>query len=76
MPTVIRAHGLRFAVFTDDHSPPHVHVSGRGAAKIGLGSEARVIAIQGMSRPDIARARSVVRDNHERLLEVWDRIHG
>ncbi|PTB23745.1 DUF4160 domain-containing protein [Paraburkholderia caribensis] len=28
MPTVIRFEGLRVAIYTNDHPPPHVHVLG------------------------------------------------
>jgi hypothetical protein len=35
MVTVHRAHGFQFAIFVNDHSPPHVHVFGKGGeAKI------------------------------------------
>lgn len=27
-------HGLRFAIYTDDHEPAHVHVYGDGEAKL------------------------------------------
>ena len=36
MPVVFRAHGLRFIIYVDDHRPPHIHVDGRGVAKIAL----------------------------------------
>ena len=39
MPTVHRAQGFRFVIFTNDHEPAHVHaVSGEGEAKIELGA--------------------------------------
>jgi hypothetical protein len=33
MPTIHRQYGLRFAIFTNDHEPPHVHVFGDGEMK-------------------------------------------
>ena len=37
MVTVHRAYGYRFVIFTNDHSPAHVHVVGAGGeAKIAL----------------------------------------
>jgi hypothetical protein len=36
MIAVQRAYGLQFAIYADDHAPPHVHVYGNGQAKIGL----------------------------------------
>jgi hypothetical protein len=40
MPTIHRAHGLRFVIFTDDHEPSHVHAIGAGGeAKVDLGGQ-------------------------------------
>jgi len=37
MVTVHRAYGFRFVIFSNDHSPAHVHVCGQGGeAKIVL----------------------------------------
>jgi hypothetical protein len=36
MVTVLRAHGLRVVIFTNDHDPAQVHVFGDGKAKINL----------------------------------------
>lgn len=37
MVTVLRAFGFRFVIFSNDHSPAHVHVLGQGGeAKIVL----------------------------------------
>jgi hypothetical protein len=44
VPTVHRAGGLRFVVFTNDHSPAHVHAIGVGGeARIELGDVPRVV---------------------------------
>jgi len=36
MVVVHRAHGFRFAIYTLDHEPAHVHITGAGQAKINL----------------------------------------
>lgn len=36
MVTVLRAHGLRVVIFSNDHQPAHVHVFGDGQAKVNL----------------------------------------
>jgi hypothetical protein len=36
MVVVHRAHGFRFVIYTSDHEPAHVHVTGAGHAKINL----------------------------------------
>jgi hypothetical protein len=58
MITVHRAHGFRFVIFPNDHSPPHVHVFGHGGeAKIVLeGTGAvRLDWVVGIGRGDLAR---------------------
>ena len=76
MPTVLRAHGLRFVIFVDDHPPAHVHVVGRGEARIAIADPNAVLTITGMSKPDVARAQNVVRLHRNTLLDAWTRIHG
>ena len=56
MVVVHRARGFRFVIYTLDHEPAHVHVTGAGQAKIGLlgpdGAPELVYSI-GISRPDL-----------------------
>ena len=59
MVTVLRAHGLRVVIFTNDHEPAHVHVFGDGEAKINLlgpGGTPALIWADGMSRSEVRRA--------------------
>ena len=63
-------------IFTDDHPPPHVHVVGRGQAKIEIGDPQVVVTEKNLSKADIARARDAVGQNREMLLQSWDSIHG
>jgi len=78
MPTVHRARGLRFVIFTDDHEPAHVHAVGAGGeAKIDLGPSDRgptVVWVKGLSRGDVRRAMTEVKEG-VRLLNAWTRIH-
>ena len=80
MPTVHRAHGLRFVIFTDDHEPAHVHAIGQGGeAKIDFGTGARtpsLVWVKGLSNADVRRATAEVRRERDRLLEAGARIHG
>jgi len=76
MPTVHREHGLKFVVYVDDHPPPHIHVSGRGTARIALEPVVRLMDSRGLSKPDIGRVLDVVRSHHTVMLEAWIRIHG
>ena len=79
MVTVHRAHGLRIVIFVDDHEPAHVHVFGDGEAKINLaggeGDPELIFAIA-MTRADIRRAMSIVKEQQAYLLERWREVHG
>jgi hypothetical protein len=79
MPTVHRAHGLRFMIFTDDHEPAHVHAIGAGGeARIELGRPGhapRLSWVKGLNDASVRRAMAEVRREQERLLEAWARIH-
>jgi uncharacterized protein DUF4160 len=79
MVTVHRAHGFRFVIFANDHSPPHVHVFGQGGeAKIVLEGPGgiRLDWVAGISRGDLRRVMQEVQRERERLLAMWRRIHG
>lgn len=78
MVTVHRAHGFRFVIFPNDHSPPHVHVFGHGAeAKIVLeGPEGiRLDWVAGIGRGDLRRVMREARQERERLIAMWRMIH-
>ena len=78
MVTVHRAHGFRFVIFANDHSPPHLHVFGRGGeAKILLEQESvRVERFIGLSRADVRLVLSEAQVMREQLLATWRRLHG
>lgn len=75
MPTVHREHGLSFLVYTDDHPPPHVHVAGRGKARIALEPEVTLIDARGLTNADIRRAVDVVKVRRAQMLEIWNQFH-
>jgi hypothetical protein len=79
MVTVYRAHGLRIVIFVDDHEPSHVHVFGDGEAKINLArdeGDPELIYAIGMTRAEIRRVMSVVKEQQAYLLKRWREIHG
>jgi hypothetical protein len=78
MVTVHRAHGFRFVIFSNDHSPAHVHVFGQGGeAKIILEGQGgiRLDWFVGISRADLRRVLQEVQRERERLIAMWRRIH-
>jgi hypothetical protein len=69
---------LRFVIFTNDHSPPHVHVFGQGGeAKINLAGPAGVALdwVIGIGEGDLRRAMGEARRERMRLLAMWRTIH-
>lgn len=79
MVTVHWAFGFRIVIFTNDHSPPHVHVVGPGGeAKITLeGPDGLVLDwVLGIATTDMRRLLLEVQRERPRLIEAWRDIHG
>lgn len=79
MVVIHRAHGFRFVIYTLDHEPAHVHITGAGQAKINLlgpdGVPDIVFSI-GIKRSDMRRLMTVVIERCDEFLREWERIHG
>ena len=79
MVVVHRAFGFRFVIYTADHDPAHIHITGPGQAKINLlgpdGNPDLVYSI-GIKRSDMKRLMLEVIERQRQLLEDWERIHG
>jgi|GraSoiStandDraft_17_1057272.scaffolds.fasta_scaffold676330_1 Domain of unknown function (DUF4160) len=78
MVTVHRAHGFRFVIFVNDHSPPHVHVFGQGGeAKVILEGQdgIKLDWVAGISRADLRRVLQEVERKRNELIAIWRRIH-
>ncbi len=79
MVVVHRAHGFRFVIYTLDHQPAHVHITGPGQAKVNLlGPDGRpeLVYSVGIKRPDLRRLMAEVIARRESFLQEWERIHG
>ena len=74
MITLLRASGMRFVIYTDDHEPAHLHVYGDGEARINI-SLVTVISNRGMSKRDLTRALNIVLEHREMFLGNWRDIH-
>ena len=78
MPTIHREHGLRFAIYTDDHEPPHVHVLGDCELKAVIQGEnglPSMIYHTGMKAKNRRRAMDVVLERQAEFLARWHQIH-
>ncbi len=79
MVVVHRAHGFRFVIYTLDHEPAHVHVTGAGQAKINLlGPLGRpeLVFSAGIGRADMRRLMEEATERRDDFLREWERIHG
>lgn len=79
MPTIHREHGLRFAIYTDDHAPPHVHVLGDGELKIvihGQDGLPLLVDAKRMKARERRQAMDVVLERQAEFLARWQEIHG
>jgi hypothetical protein len=79
MVVVHRAHGFRFVIYTFDHEPAHVHITGAGQAKINLfGSDnaPEVVYYVGIKRADMRRLMIEVVRHRAHFVAEWERIHG
>ena len=77
MPTVHREGKLRFVVWSNDHSPPHVHAfTPEGEAVIELGCGGLLRSVSGMRTRDVMAAVRIVLREEARLMLKWREIHG
>lgn len=79
MVTVHRVIGFRLVIFSNDHSPAHVHI-------LGNGGEAKVILdgpdgleldwSVGISRGDMRRLMREIQSERTKLIDAWNAVHG
>ncbi len=76
-----RSPGSRLSVrlYTADHEPAHVHITGAGQAKINLlgpDGDLEIVSSVGIKRSDLRRLVAEVIERRDHLLKEWERIHG
>lgn len=79
MVVIHRAHGFRFVIYTLDHEPAHVHITGAGQAKINLlgpDDAPEIVSSIGIKRSDMRRLIAEVIEHRNEFLQQWERIHG
>lgn len=76
MPTVLRREGYEIVIRSNDHEPAHVHAfEGEGEAKISL-DLVELKQVWNMKRQVARKAKRIVSENREYLLQRWEEIHG
>ena len=79
MVVIHRAHGFRFVIYTADHDPAHIHITGPGQAKINLsGPDGRpeLVSSTGIKGSAMRKLMTEVEDRRDEFLQEWNRIHG
>jgi hypothetical protein len=73
MPTVLRIGRYRFHFFSNEgNEPPHIHVKAGGdEAKFWL-DPVELVANYGFNARELNEVEGLVRDNRQKLLEVWN----
>ena len=82
MPKLIdNQEGFRFFIYSNEHLPPHVHVSkAEGELRFILGSDSEEPyldeELSPMKRKDARRAFEIVKKKQKLLLEQWGEKYG
>ena len=79
MVAIHRAHGFRFVIYTADHDPAHIHITGAGQAKVNLSGPdggPELVSVAGIKQSDMRRLMSEVEERRNEFLNEWERIHG
>lgn len=80
VPTILRFRGFRIMIYTEDHTPIHVHaVKGKEVVIFELDCEKRVVRVRGRTRVravTVRRLKKFVGDNLTLLCEAWKELHG
>lgn len=79
MVVVHRAHGFRFVIYTLDHEPAHVHITGTGHAKVnlyGLDGKPELVFSSGIKRVDMRRLFNEVVKYRSDFLSERKHLHG
>lgn len=80
MPVIYREGRWSFAIYTDDHPPPHVHarcVDGEVKVQLqGPDGLPDVVHIRRLDDRLAWRALAIVYEHQDEFLEHWRRIHG
>lgn len=79
MVVIHRAHGFRFVIYTADHEPAHVHITGPGRRR-SIWSVPTVSPnwchYVGIKHTEMRRLMNEVEARRDEFLAEWERIHG
>lgn len=72
MPLVFEKDGFRFAFYSNDHRPLHVHVrKGDGEAIFDVEDSIQLRESAGMKVSDLARAQKLAEEHRNLIIQKW-----
>ena len=72
MPLVFEKDGFRFAFYSNDHRPIHVHVrKGDGEAIFDVENAVELRESAGMKIRELARAQELAEENRTLIIQKW-----
>jgi len=72
MPLVFEKDGFRFAFYSNDHRPIHVHVrKGAGEAIFDVEDAVELRESTGMKIRELARAQELAEENRNLIIQKW-----
>jgi hypothetical protein len=79
MPTVFTFFGLRFAFFSNDHTPVHIHViKGKGKmvdfAIYQIVPKIKLLKNSGLKSTELKLAELVIEENIDVIIDSWNRF--
>jgi hypothetical protein len=76
MGEIFRFKSLKFKIWPNDHSPPHVHVNGPDShAKVNIES-LEIVSSYGFSANDLKIIQQQIFKRKIKILEKWEYYHG
>lgn len=72
MVVIYRAHGFRIVIYTADHDPAHIHITGAGQAKVNLSGrdgKPELVSAVGIKQSDMRRLVSVISEHRNEFFE-------
>ena len=72
MPKVFEKDGYKFAFYSNEHRPIHVHVRyGGGEAVFDLENEVELRESRGLKAGELSKAQMLAEKNKEMLIQKW-----
>jgi len=77
MPLVFEKDGFRFAFYSNDHRPIHVHVRKSGGEAIfDVEDGVELRESQGFKIKDLNKAQQLAEENRDLIIEKWNEYLG